>query len=390
MYISRLAVDHYRSWESLVLDLEPGVNILLGPNGLGKTNLVEAVELLSTGSSHRVSSSAPLVQRGQNKATVRANAQSEGQTTTYEVTVPLRGANRGRINGGSSLYMRDLVGQIPSVTFSPEDQRLVTGDPGGRRSFINQSASQLDPSYYQLKQNVSHIAQQRGALLKQLSRAQERADSGSQANNEAALSTLEVWTGEFIRLGMELTARRMRLIEQLQDPLQTIYRQLAGSDQEVALTYQPSFEEVVQSGVSQESAALISQHFQRIYPGELARGQNLIGPQRDDIAFILNSMDAKDYASNGEEWTLALALRLAEYQLLTQANGVQPILVLDDVFAQLDPDRRSQILNFAQSQDQVLITVAAASDVPELDSAHLVDLARLAQVHRERLEEIHL
>ncbi|WP_033504906.1 DNA replication/repair protein RecF, partial [Bifidobacterium actinocoloniiforme] len=190
MRISRLAVDHFRSWQALVLDLEPGVNILQGRNGLGKTNLVEALEVLSTGSSHRASSSAPLVQRGQARATVRANAQEAGRTTTYELTIPVRGANRARIDGGPSLYMRDLVGRVPSVTFSPEDQRLVSGDPSGRRSFLDQTASQLDPAYYQAKQDVSHLAQQRSALLKRLSRAESAgADEG---DRQADLSGLEV------------------------------------------------------------------------------------------------------------------------------------------------------------------------------------------------------
>ncbi|BDR52097.1 DNA replication and repair protein RecF [Bombiscardovia nodaiensis] len=378
MYISRLAVDQYRSWSSFVLDLEPGLNIVQGRNGMGKTNLVEALEVLSTGSSHRVSSSAPLVQRGQSKATIRANAQEGGQTITYELTVALRGANRGRINGGPSLYMRDLVGRVPSVTFWPEDQRLVTGEPSGRRTFLDQMASQLDPSYYQLRQDVSHLAQQRGALLKQLSRAQEDGRFGA-GPSQADLSTLEVWTAQFIAKGMELTARRMRLLQELQEPLESIYRQLAGQEQEVALVYQPSFAEVLESGVSQESSQRISQHFQRIYPGELARGQNLIGPQRDDFAFTLNGMPAKEYASNGEEWTLALALRLAEYQRLSEQADSNPILVLDDVFAQLDEQRRRQILQFAQRQPQVIMTVAALSDIPQTDQAHVIDLAQLVQ-----------
>lgn len=389
MYISRLAVDHYRSWESLVVDLQPGINVLYGRNGLGKTNLVEALEVLSTGSSHRVSSSAPLVQRGQHKATVRANVQEDEQTTTYELTIPLRGANRGRINNGSSLYMRDLVGRISCVCFSPDDQHLVAGDPNGRRNFLDQTASQLDPSYYQLKQDVTHLAQQRGALLKQLSHSQEVLGGDSYTDNsQAALSTLEVWTAQFIQQGMKLTERRLQLIRSLQGPIQDIYQQLAGSDQNVHMTYLPSFAEVIDDGVSAQSATRISQHFQRIYAGEVARGQNLIGPQRDDMAFVLNGMEAKSYASNGEEWTLALALRLAQFQLLAQENNHQPILVLDDVFAQLDEHRRRQILNFANDQNQVIITVAAATDLPQVDDVHVIDVADIADQHRIAMEEV--
>jgi DNA replication and repair protein RecF len=390
VYISRLAVDNFRSWKSLVLDLKPGINVLYGRNGLGKTNLVEALEVLSTGSSHRISSSAPLVQRDQHKATVRANVEDDGKTTTYELNIPVKGVNRGRINGGSSLYMRDLVGRIPFVSFSPDDQRLITGEPNGRRSFLDQTISQLDAHYYQLKQNVNHLAQQRGILLKQLSRDQDLSRDGSTGSVQDNLSTLEVWTGQFIQQGMELTQRRLQFIQSLQKPIKDIYRQLAGQHNDVSINYIPSFSEVVEGGFSSQTATLISHHFQRIYPGELARGQNLIGPQRDDLTFMLNGLEAKGFASNGEEWTIALALRLAQFQLLLQKKQSEPILVLDDVFAQLDEERRSRILNFASQQEQVLITVAASSDMPRTDGANLIDLADLANRYQSFMEEMNL
>ncbi|RBP99661.1 DNA replication/repair protein RecF [Bifidobacterium xylocopae] len=382
MRISRLAVDDYRSWSSLVVDLDEGVTILQGRNGLGKTNLVEALEVLSTGSSHRVSSSAPLVRRGRPRATVRANAEQDGRTDTYELTIPLRGANRARIDGGPSLYMRDLVGKVPSVTFSPEDQRLVTGEPSGRRSFLDQTAVQLDPDYYRVKQETARLAQQRGALLKRLARS-EPDPGGVGMDREAELSGLEVWTGQFIQRGMELTARRMKVVEKLAGPLGDIYRNLAGEDQVVEMAYLPSFAEVLDGGVGPQTAAAISRHFQRVWPGEQARGVNLLGPQRDDLEFSLNGMPARDYASNGEEWTLALALRLAEHRILAEASGLTPILVLDDVFAQLDERRRSQIIRFVQDQPQTLITAASPGDVPDLEGAHLIDIADLADRQRQ-------
>ena len=169
MHISRLALDHYRSWDHCVLDFEPGINILQGSNGLGKTNIVEAVEVLSTGSSHRTSSSLPLVEKGHPSATVRANVEDAGEQRTYEITIAARGANRARVDGGKSQYMRDIVGLVPSVSFTPEDQRLVSGDPATRRNFLNQAASLLLPRYAQSLQQFTHVAKQRAALLKQLS-----------------------------------------------------------------------------------------------------------------------------------------------------------------------------------------------------------------------------
>ncbi|KAA8818640.1 DNA replication/repair protein RecF [Bifidobacterium vespertilionis] len=354
MHISRLALDHYRSWTSCVVDLSPGVNILQGRNGLGKTNLVEAIEVLATGSSHRTSSSLPLVQRGERTATIRANVDDSGRSTTYELTVPARGANRARINGGPSLYMRDILGRIPCVTFAPEDQRLVSGDPAGRRGFLNQAGSLLDPGYWDLAQRFVRIAKQRAALLKQL------------ANGvDASMSGLEIWTGQFIEAGVALTRLRARLVERLDGPFSRIYARLAGDSgaSEARLVYEPSFDEVL---AFDEPEPHISEHFRRIYPGEASRGVNLLGPQRDDVSIELMGVPAREYASNGEMWTMALALRMALFEVIGE-TGANPIVILDDVFAQLDESRRGQILDFAAGREQVLITVAAHGDIPHLD-----------------------
>ena len=349
MHISRLALDHYRSWDHCVLDFEPGINILQGSNGLGKTNIVEAVEVLSTGSSHRTSSSLPLVEKGHPSATVRANVEDAGEQRTYEITIAARGANRARVDGGKSQYLRDIVGLVPSVSFTPEDQRLVSGDPATRRNFLNQAASLLLPRYAQSLQQFTHVAKQRAALLKQLS---DGSGIDPEYGRQAVLSGLEVWTGQFIALGVQLTKDR---------------------------NDEPSFDEVL---LFDEPAAEISRHFQRIYPGEVARGQNLIGPQRDDLTLRLNDMPAREFASNGEMWTMALALKMALYEVVSAQRDVKPIVILDDVFAQLDESRRGQILDFARRQDQVLITVAAASDIPQ-GEAHVIDVAALRAQSQE-------
>lgn len=379
MFVSRLALDDFRSWHRLVVDFRPGLNVLFGANGLGKTNIVEALEVLSTGSSHRAASSVPLVRAHESRATIRANVEDDGATTLYEVTIPVRGSNRARIDSGKSLYMRDVVGRVPSVLFSPEDQRLVSADPAGRRSFLNQAASQLTLDYYDALQRFNQTARQRSALLRQLS---QRRMAGEPV--DVALSGLEIWTGQFIESGMAVTRMRAHAIERLGAPFSRIYGELAGEGQSARLAYAPSFDEVMHAGDGADDAAAdmqihaaISRHFQRIYPGEVARAQNLIGPHRDDVIVELNGLPAREYASNGEMWTLALALKMALFELLRDTRGDEPLLILDDVFAQLDESRRRQIVDFARRQGQVLITMAAATDMPEGLDAHRIDVGRL-------------
>ncbi|MFT8705123.1 DNA replication/repair protein RecF [Bifidobacterium aquikefiricola] len=413
MYISRLALDHFRSWDACVLDFDQGINILQGKNGLGKTNIVESIEVLATGSSQRVTSTLPLIQRGSTTAVVRANVVEHADEklrgsagndshaagaspTTLEMSIHARGANRMRVNAGHSLMMKDVQGLVSCVSFTPQDQHLVTEDPAARRVFLNQAGMQLDGHYGEILQRTRHIAQQRVALLKQLGRNGQYhgeafgqgfvsddagADAGalSQSSQAAALSGLEVWTGQFIDAGVELTRRRKAVIDALNETFPEIYQRLSGKptlpDQADAhLEYRPSFSEVLDQEHPHES---ISAHFERIFKGEMARGFNLIGPQRDDVEFMLNGFPAREYASNGEQWTLAIALKMSLYQALVRERGSEPIIVLDDVFAQLDEQRRAQIIHFASQQHQVLITVAAASDIPEFADAHIIDIQQV-------------
>ena len=369
VYISRLALDHYRSWESLVVDLASGVNVLHGENGLGKTNIVEAIEVLSTGSSHRTSSSLPLVERGESKATIRANVVERDTATTYEATITTRGANRARVNSGASRYLRDIVGLVPSVSFTPDDQRLVSGEPAARRTFLDQAGALLVPRYADMVQQLTRIGRQRAALLKQLGQREGSFD--------AALSGLEIWTGQFIEAGVALTRVRARVIDHLAGPFAAIYARLASGKGAASLAYAPSFEEVTEADAADPRPA-ISAHFQRLYAGEVARGINLIGPQRDDLAVTLDGVPAREFASNGEMWTMALALKMALFEAVAADRGVKPIVILDDVFAQLDESRRAQILDFAGSQDQVLITAAAAGDIPGGLGGDANDAGRIA------------
>ena len=240
---------------------------------------------------------------------------------------------------------------------------------------MNQAAALLEPGYMQTLQQFTRIAKQRATLLKQLN-----ANVNNGQPMDAVLSGLEIWTGQFIEAGVALTRMRAHVIGLLAEPFAAIYADLAGAGEQVTLTYAPSFDEVL---MFDDPHPQISEHFQRIYPGEVARGVNLIGPQRDDMNLELGGIPAREFASNGEMWTMALALKMALFEIVRDRLGLQPIVILDDVFAQLDEARRGQILDFAMRQDQVLITVAAASDIPRMDAgrfhadAHVIDVAAL-------------
>lgn len=406
MYVSKLALDHFRSWSNCVLDFSPKINILLGSNGLGKTNIVESLEVISTGTSHRVSSLIPLIEINHNCATIRANVKDFNNTfnsntldssndldeTTFELSINLKGANRARINGKKSLYMKDIVGLVPCVSFTPRDQNLIVSDPTVRRTFIDQAGALLIPNYLPILQEYNHIAKQRSALLKSLSNNY----SPNSMNNYNTVSDLEVWTAKFIETGIILTKLRKQIIELLNNVFSNIVKHLSNSSNFASIEYNPSFSEINFSENNFEDdfeenndnsiRLAISEHFQRIYNGEVARGYNLIGPHRDDFTILLNDYNAKEFASNGESWTLALALKMALFKSLEKKNEKKPIVILDDVFAQLDESRRKQILEFAKNQDQVFITVASLSDIPKDKSLlenSIIDVSKIAKKQNE-------
>lgn len=406
MYVSKLALDHFRSWSNCVLDFSPKINILLGSNGLGKTNIVESLEVISTGTSHRVSSLMPLIEINHNCATIRANVNDFNNTfnsntldssndldeTTFELSINLKGANRARINGKKSLYMKDIVGLVPCVSFTPRDQNLIVSDPTVRRTFIDQAGALLIPNYLPILQEYNHIAKQRSALLKSLSNNY----SPNSMNNYNTVSDLEVWTAKFIEAGIILTKLRKQIIELLNNVFSNIVKHLSNSSNFASIEYNPSFSEIdfrennfeddFEENNDNSIRLAISEHFQRIYNGEVARGYNLIGPHRDDFTILLNNYNAKEFASNGESWTLALALKMALFKSLEKKNGKKPIVILDDVFAQLDESRRKQILEFAKNQDQVFITVASLSDIPKDKSLlenSIIDVSKIAKKQNE-------
>lgn len=367
MDVERLALTDFRSWHQLLVDFSPGVNVLVGRNGIGKTNIVEALEFLSVGSSHRASASRWLVRRGTAHAVIRANAcigktadEDDNRQVRLQVTIPQRGAVRTRLGNGSSGYFGDIAGLVKVVLFSPADEQLVSGAPALRRQFLNQTCTLMDPSFYRTLQRFRQTARQRAVVLKRL---QEGFDSDE--GRHSALAELEAWTAQFTALGIEITTARAQAVKELAPLVTAIYEDLSGEKDAAHLIYRPSFAEMANKQADPAEVRLtIARHFQRLYAGEVARGASLIGPQRDDLDMLLAGEPARQTASNGEMWTIALALRMAQYRWLA-VRGPKPILVLDDVFSQLDEQRRTQILAFAKGCGQVFITVAARGDVPD-------------------------
>lgn len=398
MYISRIALDSFRSWNHLICDCKPGINIIYGNNGLGKTNIVESLEVASTGISHRTSSTLPLITRGFTTSTIQINVCNNSNKSvenskekTYEITLSLKGANRARIDGGKSLYMRDIVGFLPIVSFTPRDQSLIVGDPSIRRTFIDKVGSLLIKDYAQLLQEFIHIAKQRTALLKSIRES-------SYNNQNISLSGLEIWTGKFIESGINLTKARQKAINILNKYFTNILKNLTNNQEFAELKYVPSFEEILlcnnNSEENNQLLSLLSKHFQRIYEGELARGCNLIGPHRDDVDFILNSMPAREFASNGESWILAVAAKMSLCKALEEKNNSKPIVILDDVFAQLDEYRRKQILQFSLQQGQVFITASSLNDIPnniDINQKNLINIQDIAEEQKSinKIDEEH-
>ena len=358
MYVRHLSVTDFRSWPAAEVAFEPGASVLVGPNGHGKTNLVEALGYVATLGSHRVATDAPLVREGAPRAVVRAAVVSAGRELLVELEINPGRSNRARLNRGPVPRPRDVLGALRSVLFAPEDLALVRGDPGERRRFTDELLVQRNPRYAGVRADYDRVLKQRGALLKTA-----RAHRGSGAG--ADLRTLDVWDGHLARFGAELVAGRLALVRDLAPYVVTAYEEVARGGGPAAVSYACSLGGTMppgEPGPELLEAALLAE-LARLRPAELDRAVTLVGPHRDDLVLALAGRPAKGYASHGESWSYALALRLASYELLT-ADGAEPVLVLDDVFAELDTARRGRLAAVASKAEQVLVTAAVAEDVP--------------------------
>jgi DNA replication and repair protein RecF len=374
VYVSHLQLHDYRSYESVEVGLEPGVNVLVGPNGQGKTNLVEAVDYLATLASHRVATDAPLVRMGAGQAVVRAAVVRDGRTATLEVEINPGGSNRARVNKSPLPRARELLGLLRAVLFSPEDLALVKGDPGERRRFLDALLVARNPRLAGVRSDYDRVLRQRNSLLKTVGATRRRPrDATGTAEPSSELRTLDVWDEHLARTGAELLHSRLALVEALRpfvsDDYARVAAQAAHGRTHADLSYKASLE-LPQPEAPREvlEAALLAELAAR-RADEVDRGVSLVGPHRDDLVLTLGELPAKGYASHGEAWSFALALKLASYDLL-RAEGDDPILILDDVFAELDRDRRDRLAGLVADAEQVLVTAAVAEDVPEsLDGA---------------------
>ena len=361
MYVRRLELVDFRSYDQVAVDLEPGVSVLVGPNGVGKTNLAEAVGYVATLGSHRVAGDAPLVRRGAERAVVRATVVHQGRELTVELEIAPGRANRARVNRAPVARPRDVLGILRTVLFAPEDLALVRGDPAERRRFLDDLLVARRPRFAAVRADYDRVLKQRSALLKTARARHAGARSGDDAQS-GDLRTLDVWDGHLARHGAALLAGRLDLVDGIAAPAVDAFAEVAPSSPPMSLVYRSSLEGALPDA-PEALEPLLLDALLRVRRQEVERGVCLVGPHRDDLELRLGDGPAKGYASHGESWALALALRLASYRLLC-ADGVEPVLILDDVFAELDDRRRRALAGVAARAEQVLVTAAVADDVP--------------------------
>ncbi|MDP9102299.1 MAG: DNA replication/repair protein RecF [Actinomycetota bacterium] len=361
MRVSRLSLTDFRSWAQLDLELGPGSTALVGANGQGKTNVVEALGYAATLASHRVAADAPLVRSGAERAVVRAQVERDGRSTLLEIELNPGRANRARVNRAPVPRPREVLGLLRTVLFAPEDLSLVRGDPSERRRFLDDLLVQRAPRMSGVRADYDRVLKQRNALLKTAFLA--RRSGGSD------MRTLDVWDAHLARCGAELLAARLDLVEALRPHVAKAYQEVSDGQGATGLEYRSSLGEAATEGLPalpdrEVLAAALLSELARVRPQEVERGVSLVGPHRDELALSLGALPVKGYASHGESWSVALALRLASYQLL-RADGGEPVLLLDDVFAELDVGRRERLAALVSGGEQVLVTAAVAADLPE-------------------------
>lgn len=374
MHVSHLTLHDFRSYADVEVPLEAGVTAFVGRNGQGKTNLVEAIDYLSRLSSHRVASDTPLVRAGAEQAIVRAAVVKEGRTAVLEVELNPGRANRGRINKSTLPRVRDLVGLVRTVVFSPEDLALVKGDPGERRRFLDDLLVLRTPRLAGVRADHDRILKQRNSLLK----------TARAGNRAAAEATLDVWDDHLARVGSELLAARLRLVTDLAPYVGKAYATVArgATRDDARIAYRSSVPLPESSGEERElgepdAGALVPAFLAALAErrrDEMDRGLSLVGPHRDELLVSIGELPVKGYASHGESWSAALALRLASFDLLRD-DGDDPILILDDVFAELDVERRAQLAALVAGAEQVLVTAAVEADVPAALAGARFDVA---------------
>ncbi|MCY7287644.1 MAG: DNA replication/repair protein RecF [Cryobacterium sp.] len=382
MRVTHLSLTDFRNYAQVEVSFAPGPNLIVGRNGQGKTNLVEALGFLSTLSSHRVSNTSAMIRAGQDAGIIRAKLEYNGREILTEVQINRSGLNRAQINR-SVIKTRELTRFFSSVLFAPEDLALVRGDPSGRRRFLDQLLVLRTPRLAGVLADYDRVLRQRNTLLK---------SARASGLRTTQLGTLEIWDDRLVALGSEIIDERAELVRLLGQPLGSAYQAVAGENHGPTLVPLLSImgadeDAAIQAGVSPSPASTgtpstgstTEDSFRTALAGlrrkELDRGMTLVGPHRDDLVFVLNALPAKGYASHGESWSFALALKLASAELLRRDSSTgDPVLILDDVFAELDLTRRRRLAAAVTGFEQVLITAAVLEDVPEDLTANTIHI----------------
>ncbi len=369
MFVRHLSVADFRSWPAAEVAFEPGPNVLVGANGQGKTNLIEALGYVATLASHRVSTDAPLVRHGADRAVVRCALVAGGRELRVELEISPGRANKAKLNGVAQPRVRDVLGALRCVLFAPEDLAIVRGDPGERRRFLDDLVVARSPRMAGVRSDYERVLRQRGALLKSAGASRR----GGAGDRDAVAATLDVWDAHLAEHGSELLLARLAAVAALRPHAVAAYAQVAPASAELTLHYASALAEVVpelgEDLVPDRDAlrAGLLTELARRRPAELERGVNLVGPHRDELELGIGALPVRGYASHGEGWSVALSLRLASYELLRSdaPAEAEPVLLLDDVFAELDAGRREQLALVASKAEQAIVTAAVASDVPE-------------------------
>ncbi|NLP84861.1 DNA replication/repair protein RecF [Microbacterium sp. CFH 90308] len=374
MIVEQLSLVDFRNYAAADVTLVPGPNVFVGRNGQGKTNLAEAIAFFATLGSHRVSNDAPMVRDGADAAIIRARLAHGERRVQLEAQVNRQGSNKARVNG-SAVKPSELPRYAQVVLFAPEDLQIVRGDPSARRRFADQLLVQRAPRMSGVLGDYDRVLKQRTALLKSARARGVRGD---------ALSTLDVWDDKLVTLGTQVIQARLALAADLAAPLAAAYTSIAGADHDPEIEWalsirgnDPDSDDAGTPAVVTADVADIAAQFREALAArrvaELDRGLTLVGPHRDDLLLRIRGLPVKGYASHGESWSVALSLRLASAELLREESLLgDPVLILDDVFAELDTDRRARLAGLAGDYEQVVVTAAVEGDVPDILRARMV------------------
>jgi DNA replication and repair protein RecF len=357
VHLARLEVVDFRNHPAAAVDLQPGANLLVGPNGVGKTNLLEAIGFLAMLSSYRTGQDAALVRSDAQAAILRAAVERSTRRVLVELEIRPGSGLRGRLNRSPVNRARDLLGALRAVVFAPEDLALVRGDPDDRRRFLDALAVQRLPRYLAIKQDFDRILRQRNTLLR---------SAGGRSPGPAGLATLDVWDDRLAAAGALIWSQRLALVDALRPLVAAAYGELAGREVPITVTYASSLGDDAPDKADIEPAdlsRLLAERLRRDRTRELERGVTLSGPHRDDLVLEIGQLPARTHSSHGEAWSLALSLRLASHRWLAE-DGEMPVLLLDDVFAELDRERRRRLVDAALGVDQAIITAAILEEVP--------------------------